>query len=403
MTAREQNDYLMRLCQDLIRVRSYSGEEEAIVRKLQQVFQEIGCQDIHIDGYGSIVGRFKGKRPGRKVLFDSHVDTVPVSDPEAWSVDPFGGVREGGRIYGRGASDMKGALAAVIAAVKAFTADNGSDFAGEILVSGVVQEESFEGVAAREISRRFQPDCVVIGEASDLNLKRGQRGRAEIVLESFGQAAHSANPRAGVNAVYKIMELIRAIQELPLNQHPELGEGTLELTDIKSSPYPGLSVVPDHCRVTYDRRLLVQETQEAVLAQIQEVLGKSKATDPGIKARVSYAKGGEQCYTGKEIRTERFFPAWLLDEDDAFVRIAGQGLRAVGLDPKLTVYSFCTNGSHYAGEAGIKTLGFGPSTESQAHVRDEYIEVSQLLAACKGYQGLMQVLLQEHPDPTPAH
>ena len=218
----------------------------------------------------------------------------------------------------------------------------------------------------------------MIGESSELNLKRGQRGRAEIVVETFGKPAHSANPRAGINAVYAMAHLIREIALLKAPVHPILGEGILELTDIKSSPYPGASVVPDYCRATYDRRLLVGETRESVLKPLLELIRHFKELDPKFDARVSFA-----------------FRGWVLDQDDAFVQTALAGLRSVGLNPEITQYSFCTNGSHYAGEAGIRTIGFGPSREDLAHTIDEYIEVDQLIKATEGYQGILQAVFQE--------
>src|SRR5699024_9988615 len=105
---------------------------------------------------------------------------------------------------GRGTTDMKGALAGMACAAANFLKDTKGDFSGDIYVAGVVHEECFEGVAARAISQRVNPDVVVIGEASQLNVKVGQRGRGEIKLEVFGKPAHSANPEKGVNAVYKI-------------------------------------------------------------------------------------------------------------------------------------------------------------------------------------------------------
>lgn len=389
----ERETKLIDLSSSLIRTRSYSGEEKQIILQLQQIFKDKGCSDIHIDELGSISVCFKGKRDGRKLLFDSHVDTVPVTDPSGWKHDPFGGELINDRIYGRGSSDMKGALAAVITAVESFIEDTQNDFAGEIAISGVVHEESFEGIAARNISSRFQPDYVVIGEATHLNLARGQRGRAEIVVETFGKPAHSANPKAGLNAVYKMVKLIEAIGHLSVNHHPVLGWGILELTDIKSSPYPGLSVVPEYCRATFDRRLLTGETAANVIAPIEKLIRKFKSLDPDFRARVSYCFGRDMCYSGAEIEGERFFPAWLYDEEEEFLQRACQGLKKVGIDPQMTAYSFCTNGSHYAGEAAIKTMGFGPSRENQAHVDDEYIEIAQLKGACLGYYGIMNGLL----------
>ena len=181
-------------------------------------------------------------------------------------------------------------------------------------MAGVVHEECFEGVAARAISAAVHPDYVVIGEASQLNLKIGQRGRAEIVVETFGKPCHSANPEKGINAVYKMAKVIEAIRTLEPTHHPVLGDGILELTDIKSAPYPGASVVPEYCRATYDRRLLVGETKESVLAPINALLDKLMAEDPQLKVKASYAVGREKCHTGNEIEGERFFPGWLYDE-----------------------------------------------------------------------------------------
>ncbi|KPI51418.1 peptidase M20, partial [Clostridioides difficile] len=209
----------------------------------------------------------------------------------------------------------------------------------------VVHEEIFEGVSAREISKAVEPDYVVIGESSELNLKIGQRGRGEIVVETFGKPAHSANPEKGVNAVYKMANVIQKIQQLVPPTHPVLGDGILVLTDIKSSPYPGASVVPDYCKATFDRRLLVGETREGVLAPIQALLDEMMKEDPELNAKVSYAVEKADCYTGNTIESERFFPGWLYDEEDEFVQAAYKGLKEAGIDSEITQYSFCTNGS----------------------------------------------------------
>ena len=172
----------------------------------------------------------------------------------------------------------------------------------------------------------------MIGESSELNLKRGQRGRAEVVVETFGKPAHSANPRAGINAVYKMARLIAEIGKLAAPVHDVLGEGILELTDIKSSPYPGASVVPDYCRATYDRRLLVGETKESVLAPLLALIDKMKRDDTDFRASVHFASGAERCYTGEEISGERFFPGWVFDTDDEFVQAALAGPEKRGIE-----------------------------------------------------------------------
>ena len=395
MLTTERRERVIHLCQAFIQKQSYSGHEDCVVERMKQAFRELGYDDIYVDSYGNTLGQIKGNRPGKVLLLDGHIDTVPVPDVSRWTHDPFGAEIADGKIYGRGSSDMKGAVSAMMAAAAFFAQDTQRNFAGEIYVSGVVHEECFEGIAARKISERIHPDYVVIGESSELNLKRGQRGRAEIVVEAFGKPAHSANPRAGINAVYKMAELIREIAELKAPVHPILGEGILELTDIKSSPYPGASVVPDYCRATYDRRLLVGETKESVLQPLLDLIREMKSRDVQFDAKAHFAAGVEECYTGSEIRGERFFPGWVFDDNDEFVQTALAGLRNAGLNPQITQYSFCTNGSHYAGEAGIKTIGFGPSRENLAHTIDEYVEVDQLLQATEGYYGIQQALFQK--------
>lgn len=394
MLSKERKEKVIDLCQELIKVQSYSGQEDKVVQVLKRNFEDLGFDDVIIDGYGNIIGHIKGNKPGKKVLFDGHTDTVPVTNPEKWMYPPFAGEIHHEKIYGRGASDMKGAVAAMVCAAANFAEDSNKDFAGDIYVAGVVHEECFEGVAARAVSERVKPDYVVIGEASELNIKIGQRGRGEIIIETFGKACHSANPEKGINAVYKMAQVIQAIRTLKPTQHEVLGYGILELTDIKSSPYPGASVVPEYCRATYDRRLLVGETKESVLAPITELLEDMMKKDPQLKVKASYSIGKEMCYTGNEIQGERFFPGWLYDENEEFVQAVYKEIKAMGFNPSITKYNFCTNGSHYAGEANIKTLGIGPSKENLAHTINEYIEIEQLTSVTQCYYGVMKALLK---------
>lgn len=394
MLNKEREEQLVSFCQKMIQAQSYSGHEDKVVEEMKKFCEETGFTDVHVDKYGNCICHIKGKKDGPKILFDGHMDTVPVPDASAWDHDPFGAEIVDGKMYGRGTSDMKGALSAMIAAAIYYAKDCDYDFPGDIYVAGVVHEECFEGVAAREISAYVKPDYVVIGEATQLNLKIGQRGRGELKVETFGVPAHSASPEEGVNAVYKMCKVIEAIQGLKPTHHPVLGDGILELVDIKSSPYPGASVVPDYCRATYDRRLLVGETKESVLAPIQELLDKMMAEDPRLKAKVSFVEMEEECYTGNKIGSERFFPGWLYDENDQFVQDVYNEMKALGFNPTITNYNFCTNGSHYAGEAGIKTIGLGPSLETLAHKINEYIEIDQLLKVTECYYGTMKALLK---------
>lgn len=384
-----RDEKLIALCQSLIRTPSLSGQEEQVAKLIRRTMEEYGYNNVVIDKYGSVLGRIDGLRPGKRILMDGHIDTVGISDRSAWTHDPYGAEIADGKIYGRGTSDMKGSVSAMISAAAQYAMDTNRDFAGTIFVSCSTHEECFEGVATREISRLAEPDYVVIGEATSATLKIGQRGRAEVVVEAYGKTCHSSNPEAGVNAVYQMMPVIDALRGIPCNQHPVLGKGILELTDIISAPYPGASVVPGLCRATFDRRTLVGETEQSVLEQVNEAIARVRARMPGLEARAYLAEGEEKCWTGETIGAKRFFPAWLLEEDDPYVQRVRRGLRKVGIDAPISHFSFCTNGSHFCGERGIPTVGFGPSLESLAHTVDEYIEIQQLLKACKGFYGIL--------------
>lgn len=390
MLSEKRKEELVNLCREMVQNQSISGEEGQVVGVIKKALKNLGYDDVYVDAYGNVIGHIKGSKPGKKLLFDGHIDTVPVPDDSKWTYSPFGAEVVDGKIYGRGTSDMKGQTSAMISAAAYFAEDVKKDFEGDIYVAGVVHEELFEGVASRSISSFVKPDYVIIGESSEMNLKIGQRGRAEIVIETFGKPAHSANPEKGVNAVYKMSKVIEKIQGVETPVHPVLGNGILVLTDIKSSPYPGASVVPDYCKATFDRRLLVGETKESVLAPIEKILEELRKEDVELNVKVSYARGNETCYTGEVIEGERFFPAWLYDEEDEFVQAAYKGLKNAGINPEITQYSFCTNGSHYAGEKGIKTIGFGPSKENLAHTIDEYIELEQLYTGAEGYYEILK-------------
>ena len=395
MLNESQKTQVRELCRDLIKIPSNSGQEKEIAGYLQTYLLSRGFDEARIDDYGNLVARVRGNRPGKCVLFDGHLDTVPVTDAAGWKHDPYGAQIEDGRIYGRGATDMKGADAAFAFAAGEFLRCHGRDFSGELCVAGVVHEERFEGVAARAVSAVLHPDVVIVGEASEMNIKCSQRGRAELVLETFGVPCHSSNPEKGVNAVYAICRLIEAFRQLPPAVDERMaGDGIMELTDICSEPYPGASVVPEYCRATYDRRLLVGETRQSVLAPLQQVIDRMQAQQPGLRARISFSQGQERCYTGQTIAADRFFPGWLVDKNEDWIQDILHRVQSMGYTPQLTGYSFCTNGSHYAGEAGIPCIGMGPSRENLAHTIDEFVALEELYAITDYYTAAMEVLLK---------
>jgi putative selenium metabolism hydrolase len=286
-------------------------------------------------------------------------------------------------MYGRGTTDMKGPLAAMLYAVAAIEP---AGLKGRIVFSVSVMEEVIEGYLLEPVMARYAPDMVIIGEPSDMKLIHGGRGRAEILFTATGRPAHSSLPEQGINAVHLMTAAMREIEAAPLPDHPVIGPAVMALTDIISEPYPGHSMIPSVCRATYDRRTLPGETSEQILGTLN-----SLAALEGVQAEIATAR--YTTYTGKEMTVPKFFPAWYLEKVHDLVGMAASGLQACGVANGLGTWPFNTNATYSAGIKGIPTIGFGPSKEKLAHIVDEYIELEELHAAAEAYVSVINHIL----------
>lgn len=376
---------LIEFTQRIVRQPSMSGEEGAVTRLVVDEMNALGFDKVWVDKYGSAVGMMRGAQAGKTLLFDAHTDTVGIAPGSVWTRSPFGAEVTDTHMYGRGVMDMKGSLAAMIHATASV---DKSKLAGTILISASVMEEVYEGGALKAVMDETKPDYVVIGEATQLNLARGGRGRAEIHIETIGKPSHSSSPQLGINAIHLMTKVIAEIEKIKVKEHPLMGQGIFALTDIISEPYPAYSVIPARCKATYDRRLLPGETPEGVL---NEITSLPALKDVNFTARI--AQSDHVAYTGETLSANKFFPAWELDEEHEFVQKALKGLRASGLDPKLGAYRFCTNAAYSIGMAGIPTIGFGPGAEGDAHVVDERLSLDELAKTARGYVGIIEAVL----------
>ncbi len=372
---------LIDFTQKLLRAPSLSGDERAVAQMVFDEMDALNFDHAYFDANGSVIGWIDGAAPGPTLLLDAHLDTVGIAPGSRWARHPFGAEIEGDLLYGRGVADMKGALAAMLHAAASLDREK---LAGRVVVSGTVMEEVLEGVSLQPVIENLAPDFVVIGEATQLKVNTGGRGRAEVLLETIGQPAHSSSPQLGVNAVHLMMQVIATIERLPHPSHPRLGEGIMALTDIISDPYPGHSVIPSRCRATYDRRLLPGETAAGVLAAIND-----HPDLRGIAVQATLARGAYVTYTRVPLESDKFFPAWELDAAHPFVQASLRGVRSAGLAAQVGAYRFCTNAAFSAGVAGIPTIGFGPGAETDAHVVDERLSITELEAAMRGYTGII--------------
>ena len=374
----------------LIATPSLSTDEGDCAALVADELRRLGM-GVDVDAMGNVVGRlYLG--PGPTVMIDCHLDTVPVVDAAEWTRAPHGEIVDG-RVYGRGAVDMKGPMAAVLHAIRAIRETR----RGTIIFAGTVAEELVEGPAAVEVAGVVSPDFVVICEPSQRRVARGQRGRAEIVIDIRGVSSHSAYPGEGINAAEVMADVITELRGLTPPDDATLGAGILVLIDVKSEPYPSLSTVPERCRATFDRRTLVGESEAKVLAPIQEIVARVTAAW-GATGTVEVAAHRHTTYTGQDVATTKFAPAWLYGHDDTVVARSITGLTDAGLDAVVTHYRFCTNGSGTAGRLGIPTIGYGPGHEDQAHKVDEFIDLADLHLGARGYAAILTSLLSTEPD-----
>jgi acetylornithine deacetylase/succinyl-diaminopimelate desuccinylase-like protein len=287
--------------------------------------------------------------------------------------------------------DMKGPLAAATHGIASLAGLDG----GTVIVCASVAEELVEGPALAAVAERRRPNYVIICEASSLRLSHGQRGRAEIIIELIGTPTHSSRPELGVNAVELMADVLAELRGLRLPTHRKLGPAILVPTEVMSRPYPALSVVPDYCVATFDRRTLPGESLGTILDPIREVVDVVVQRAGGT-AIVRVAEDDFATYSGYRIRAPNFAQAWFENPAGPLIACAAHGLERAGLPAETTTYAFCTNGSATAG-LGIPTLGFGPGDEEQAHRVDEHVELDQLVRGAIGYAGICRQLIEESP------
>jgi putative selenium metabolism hydrolase len=263
---------------------------------------------------------------------------------------------------------------------------------GNVVVACVVQEETCEGLGTRTLVEESElaPDWVVLGEPTNLNVSRGQRGRLEMRVVAHGKSAHAANPQLGENAIYIASRLVFGLELLAgqLGEDDFLGGGTLAVTEISSSA-GSRNAVPDRCTLIIDRRLTLGENETKALSEVRRVIARE-----GVDAEVEVTGYQTTSHTGYECTTREFYPAWVIAPDHPLVEATVQAAQAeLKRRPQVTRWGFSTEGVYTAGEANIPTVGFGPGQEELAHTADEHVRVADVYAAASVYARLAATLL----------
>ncbi|HEC83289.1 MAG TPA: YgeY family selenium metabolism-linked hydrolase [Firmicutes bacterium] len=377
--ARQETSYVVSLLQQLVRTPSLSTGEEQIAGLVRSELENLKPEKVFVESMGSVVAQIGRGR--RVVVYDAHLDTVGIGDKDSWLDDPFSGIVSNGRVYGRGACDDKGSVASMIAAVRILTMLSAT-LPFSLFVVFTVQEEDCEGLALESFPRSLgqEPDCVVIGEPSDLAVMRGHRGRAEIEVVTRGKACHGSMPHLGENAIYKMAPIVTSVEWLQskFREDPFLGRGTAAVTAIECNS-ASRNTIPDVCRIYIDRRTVPGDTPESVVREIEEI-GRTN------RAEASLTIYEAASYTGQATRRQRFFPAWVTSEQDKSVQAACQTFEMLfGTYPVVSKWDFSTDGNYSKGVAGIPTVGFGPGDPKLAHMANETIPIDDLWKAAAFY------------------
>lgn len=378
------------LLSDLVRTPSLPTQEGAVAARIVAEMTRLGFRDVRTDRIGNVVG-WIGPGDGPLLMLNGHMDTVGVSDPQAWRHTPFGAEIEEGALYGVGACDMKGGLAAMIYGVKLLR-DAGVRLKGDVVVACVVQEEPCEGLGSRVLIEEegIRPDWVVLAEPTGLDVSRGHRGRMEMRVVTHGRAAHAACPELGENAIYAAARLVFGLELLAeqLANDDFLGPGTLVVTDVRSSA-ASRHAVPDRCELIIDRRLTLGENETKALAEVQRIIARE-----GVRAEVEVAEYRATSYTNYACHAREFYPAWVMAEDHPLVLTAARVAREyLKHRPPMGRCDFSTEGVYTAGIAGIPTVILGPGDPRLAYTADEHVRLTDVYAAAEMYAQLAVELL----------
>jgi putative selenium metabolism hydrolase len=385
MNGMDVTDDVLSFTQDLVRIKSYSGQEEQVARFIASKMESLGYDEVKIDRCGNVLGRIGN---GEKIiLFDSHTDTVNVVDEDLWDVPPFSGEIVDDYLWGRGSVDMKsGAAAAIYAA--AIAKNLGLASGKTVYVSCTVFEEDCDGEALKHMLKEcnVRPDYAVICEPSSNSIVTGHKGKAQIIIKTKGISAHGSAPEKGLNAIYEMAEIIQRVEQTNLEHMQKGGRKSTIVMSRISSTSVSLNAIPSACEVYLDRRMVVGETEHIIRDEMERIIaGKNATWEIGTLHRTTW--------TGEELTYEPFHLAWEIslhhDLTKAFIEVYGE---IFGHSPeKYDYWDFSTNAVALV-SLGIPTIGFGPGEYKLAHMRNEKCEVNQIVDACAVYTRVIKRL-----------
>ena len=308
----------------------------------------------------NVVGVLEGRAPGRSLMFCGHLDTVGV----VGMTEPFTPIERDGKLFGRGAQDMKGGLAAMIAAADVI-ARTGGLAAGRLIIAGVIDEE-YASLGADALARSWKADAAVITEPTDMRVGIGHKGYQWVEIQTSGRAAHGSRPQEGRDAILRMGRVLARLEALDRNlqggtPHPVLGTPSLHASLIDGGRE--LSTYPDACTLQMERRTIMGEADDAALAEANEILAALKLEDDEFEATARHLFGR---------------PPYQLAAAHALPQLLEGAVSRLGRSTQRSGMSFWTDAA-ILGQAGIPTVVFGPGGAG-LHGLEEYVLTEDVIA-----------------------
>jgi succinyl-diaminopimelate desuccinylase len=386
---RIDREELVRLTEDLVRIPSVyrpereGGNENEVARfvaeRLRNSGFEVRTEEV-APGRTNVWAVWEGSRPGKTLLFEAHTDVVTEGSGDNWERPPFRAERVGGRLYGRGACDTKGNLAAAVVAVGAIR-DSGVPFPGSLVLCHPVDEEGMMvGIKAFiEGGHAEGVDAAVICEPEENQLCIKQKGALRVEVTVRGRMAHGAMPSSGVNPVPRASRFVVAVEALEreeIERHgedPFLGYPSLTPTIIMG-PYcgePQINVIPASAYVAMDIRTLPAQSHEDLVGRLEDILARLKSEDPDFDATLEVIEARPPTETPKDeplVSAMAKASAYLTGEEPLYNGVPG-----------------ATDGTFLSAWSGIPIVTTGAGKREVPHHADEWVDEDELLAACKLY------------------
>lgn len=376
------SDYVVRMAQELIRIPAENppGNCEAVADRILSELKAIGVDRIETHefekGMPNFIIQAGEEGNGGHLVIGGHMDTVPVhpDEVEAWQVGPFSGELRGGEIWGRGAADMKGALASTLGALKALR-DNKIALLGKltwVLLSDGEHgdQHGAQALADRGILKDLGGDMVLYTESTSNNIIRSFKGRVFFEVKVRGRSVHVSVPEKGINAIEKMAKIIGAFRAERLGTTPDpfLGRSTLAFSTIKGGS--AVNVVGGRCSATFDVRLIPGQTSAGVMATLNGIIDELKQDDPELDAELGIIPSG-----AREV-TE-------IAEDEPVVRLMESVIPAVRGTPNTFLPGIESPGAlRLFVQNGIPGIFFGPGEFiSEAHLPNERVPTQNLIDA----------------------